>query len=361
MASTSMGSLRQLNGMLHVSLTKTIAKSGPSGFFRMSSNRTFVSDSNESNPSKGASPPADDSTPSTSGQVWRTPLERDPTLPPKPPQGTFPHPFPERRDDPHSNSMRTVYQQPLSGVRSSLSGYKSPLRPGTTLNKLNAMSGIGGVNRGVNALDIHRIYTPLYVIHVKSTGNNTIVSFHAPSTPKLSNRSGKGKQTTTVRPSHQPEPAFSVGSNPDEPLKQEGISTEDAGLNGDETPAATTPNTAPVPIPDPIPQAPEYIPNIATNRCIGWASGGSCHYKKVNRSTYEAGYEASVRILHRIEEAFTHLASGGIVEDLPPMKDIKPSKSDTSYKPGRLHPLLFNVKRLMWQSFQLYQPRMLVE
>src|SRR5450631_710197 len=40
--------------------------------------------------------------------------ERDPSLPPKPPPGTYPHPFPNSRDDPHSNSMRLSYQHPPS-------------------------------------------------------------------------------------------------------------------------------------------------------------------------------------------------------------------------------------------------------
>jgi small subunit ribosomal protein S11 len=33
-----------------------------------------------------------------------------------------------------------------------------------------------------------------------------------------------------------------------------------------------------------------------------WFSGGSCGFKKVNRSSYEAGYQCAVRIFKRIEE-----------------------------------------------------------
>lgn len=32
---------------------------------------------------------------------------------------------------------------------------------------------------------------------------------------------------------------------------------------------------------------------------------------------------SQVRIIRRIEEAFTHLASGKRIEDLPPMKEVK--------------------------------------
>lgn len=35
---------------------------------------------------------------------------------------------------------------------------------------------------------------------------------------------------------------------------------------------------------------------------IAWFSGGSCGFKKVNRSSYEAGYQCAVRMFKRIEE-----------------------------------------------------------
>jgi small subunit ribosomal protein S11 len=35
---------------------------------------------------------------------------------------------------------------------------------------------------------------------------------------------------------------------------------------------------------------------------IAWFSGGSCGFKKVNRSGYEAGYQCAVRVFKKIEE-----------------------------------------------------------
>ena len=37
-------------------------------------------------------------------------------------------------------------------------------------------------------------------------------------------------------------------------------------------------------------------------RTVAWYTGGSCGFKKVNRSGYEAGYQCAVRIFKRIEE-----------------------------------------------------------
>jgi small subunit ribosomal protein S11 len=39
-----------------------------------------------------------------------------------------------------------------------------------------------------------------------------------------------------------------------------------------------------------------------TGHSIAWFSGGSCGFKKVNRSGYEAGYQCAVRIFKKIEE-----------------------------------------------------------
>lgn len=111
----------------------------------------------------------------------------------------------------------------------------------------------------------------------------------------------------------------------------------------------------------------------SAERCIGWASGGSCHYKKVNRSTYEAGYAASVschhfwfgpilmmfpvqvRIIRRIEEAFQHVASGRRIEDLPPMKELKPGTIITPERSSPFPPKSMTILTNNLFHFQLYQ------
>lgn len=39
-----------------------------------------------------------------------------------------------------------------------------------------------------------------------------------------------------------------------------------------------------------------------TGHTIAWFSGGSCGFKKVNRSSYEAGYQCAVRMFKKIED-----------------------------------------------------------
>ncbi|KAJ7507520.1 hypothetical protein B0H11DRAFT_1687205, partial [Mycena galericulata] len=42
-----------------------------------------------------------------------------------------------------------------------------------------------------------------------------------------------------------------------------------------------------------------------------WFSGGSCGFKKRNRSTYEAGYQCAVRMFEKIEEMAEEADSAG--------------------------------------------------
>jgi small subunit ribosomal protein S11 len=37
-------------------------------------------------------------------------------------------------------------------------------------------------------------------------------------------------------------------------------------------------------------------------RIVAWFSGGSCGFKKVNRSGYEAGYQCAVRMFKKLQE-----------------------------------------------------------
>ncbi|RDB23152.1 putative 37S ribosomal protein S18, mitochondrial [Hypsizygus marmoreus] len=41
---------------------------------------------------------------------------------------------------------------------------------------------------------------------------------------------------------------------------------------------------------------------LPTGQPVAWFSGGSCGFKKVNRSSYEAGYQCAVRMFKKIEE-----------------------------------------------------------
>ncbi|KAG8840520.1 hypothetical protein FRB91_005978 [Serendipita sp. 411] len=75
--------------------------------------------------------------------------ERDPSLPPKPPPGTYPHPFPNSRDDPHSNSMRSVYQHPTTTYKTSTSnaqsvwaGMSGGSNPGGRWGAMNKLAGL---------------------------------------------------------------------------------------------------------------------------------------------------------------------------------------------------------------------------
>jgi hypothetical protein len=233
--------------------------------------------------------------------------ERDPSLPPKPPPGTYPHPFPNSRDDPHSNSMRLSYQYPPSMSQKSWqspyvpsrqgpysSGANSPVTP-ERWAELNAMAGIEPSAAPVTALPQQ---TPLYVIHVKSTSNNTIITLHATPTPRSQilspnlSRSSAGRSTM-----FSPAP-FSVESNPDAAPQEQYTGASGSSQQDQSNPKATSvPANEPLRTPTPaeLPPSSSFTPPTA-NRCIGWASGGSCHYKKVNRSTYEAGYAASVSL-----------------------------------------------------------------
>ncbi|KAG8802271.1 hypothetical protein FRC17_006437, partial [Serendipita sp. 399] len=289
--------------------------------------------------------------------------ERDPSLPPKPPPGTYPHPFPEARDDPHSNSMRTTYQHPPrmhASSRPSASSYSSvnastSTSAGTSpmpnrYAALNQLSGLSFSEPDIMSSNL----PPLYVIHVKASSNNTIITLHAPPTPKIldisstlplpSSGGGKvvGGSTPTRTRWDDPTPekvasTFSVESNPDAvPVEaeqaglgaadgqaevvastaaEEGEPKEDVGQDATTEAAAPTPAELPK-------QSVQIVAPPTANRCIGWASGGSCHYRKVQRSTYEAGHAASIRIIRRVEEAYRHLASGGKIEDIPPMKEV---------------------------------------
>lgn len=205
-------------------------------------------------------------------------------FPPRPPPGTYPHPFPEGRDDPETGSMRLSYKRDVEGAKTTTEDGK---------------------------------YVPLYVVHVKSTSNNTIISLHAPSTPRLHTIA----RAEVVLPGAKPRPseaaaaqAFSVNSNPDAEPTSESIERTE------ETQFAVMASQVPL--------------AMTANRCIGWASGGSCHYKKVNRSTYEAGYAASIRIIRRIEEAFRFITAGGRIEDIAPMKE---GKKDEEKSEAPLH------------------------
>ncbi|KAG8809780.1 hypothetical protein FRC17_003257, partial [Serendipita sp. 399] len=289
--------------------------------------------------------------------------ERDPSLPPKPPPGTYPHPFPEARDDPHSNSMRATYQHPPrmhASSRPSASSYSSSVNASTSTSAstspmpnryaaLNQLSGLSFSEPDIMASNL----PPLYVIHVKASSNNTIITLHAPPTPKILDisstlplsGSGGGKGVRDSAPTRtrwdDPTPekvtsTFSVESNPDAaPVEEaqvvsavdvqaeatastaveEGEPKEDVGQD------VTTEAAAPTPVELPK-QSVQIVAPPTANRCIGWASGGSCHYRKVQRSTYEAGHAASIRIIRRVEEAYRHLASGGKIEDIPPMKEV---------------------------------------
>jgi ribosomal protein S11 len=204
---------------------------------------------------------------------------RDPLLPVRPPLGTYPHPFSEGRDDPHSNSMRINFQLPGSMSPQGLSRSKlmSPLAKGARYKELNALSGIATGKEAFMDPSSAPI-TPIYVIHVKSSSNNTIITLHGPSTPKSLVVSGgqDSRSANKTRPGQDSaETNFSVKSNPD--AVEEDFSTE------------STSNTAAPPM-----RMSSTFTLPTADRCIGWASGGSCHYKKVNRSTYEAGYAASV-------------------------------------------------------------------
>ncbi|PVF96004.1 hypothetical protein CPB86DRAFT_710079 [Serendipita vermifera] len=160
--------------------------------------------------------------------------------------------------------------------------------------------------------------TPVYVIHVKSSSNNTIITLHGPSTPKSlvisSTQDGRAAGKTKSRQATS-EDKFSVESNPD--AAEPSLSTE---LSSD-SPATPLRMSSTFSLP-------------TANRCVGWASGGSCHYKKVNRSTYEAGYAASVRIVRRVEEVFRHIMEGGRIEDLPPMKEVKGAQEGSPPRPA---------------------------
>jgi ribosomal protein S11 len=194
---------------------------------------------------------------------------------------------------------------------------------------MNSLFGISEtIDPGEHLLET-TIITPIYVIHVKCSSNNTIISVHAPSTPKPRITQVKTKASSRLQINAsssegvQTGEAFSVQSNPDAAPE---LSGEERAIKESKSAAA----------------AAKLLIAPSAERCIGWASGGSCHYKKVNRSTYEAGYAASVsfhhfwfgayshdvpvqvRIIRRIEEAFQHVASGRRIEDLAPMKELKP-------------------------------------
>jgi hypothetical protein len=159
---------------------------------------------------------------------------------------------------------------------------------------MNSLFGISEtMDPGENLLET-TIITPIYVIHVKCSPNNTIISVHAPSTPKPRPTQGKptpakssnrfqmalqdinASTSDTGTTGVQAGEGFSVQSNPDAAPE---LSGEERALKESKSAAA----------------AAKLLIAPSAERCIGWASGGSCHYKKVNRSTYEAGYAASVR------------------------------------------------------------------
>ncbi|KAG8770706.1 hypothetical protein FRC15_003946 [Serendipita sp. 397] len=279
--------------------------------------------------------------------------ERDPSLPPKPPPGTYPHPFPNSRDDPHSNSMRSVYQHPTTTYKTSTSnaqsvwaGMSGSSSPGGRWGAMNKLAGLD-MNSPLSEIDPEVLLsnlTPLYVIHVKASSNNTIITLHATPTPKildvsltpsnakLIKRSASRQELEATQwndPTPEKAPLFGVESNPDAPLPAEvEVNETEASAAQSGVPSPTRAATSK--------QGVQILAPPTANRCIGWASGGSCHYKKVNRSTYEAGHAATIRILRRVEEAYQHLASGGKIEDLPPMKEVvKDAKQERRELPMR--------------------------
>ena len=228
--------------------------------------------------------------PASSSALSSLHQDRDPSLPPKPPAGTYPHPFPNSRDDPHSNSMRLSYRYPPSMSQKNWPGGlgRDPLSRRAALEELNSIP-----RTDVESSDA----PPLYVIHVKASSNNTIITLNAPTTPKSqilsSNLLGRASASRSAVLSPAP---FSVESNPDAAPREQDEkafeSTQGAKLGAEPLDA---PQDGPVksPIPAELQSSPTFT-SRAANRCIGWASGGSCHYKKVKRGTYEAGYAASV-------------------------------------------------------------------
>lgn len=229
--------------------------------------------------------------PSSTSDSSAVKVDRDPSLPPKPPPETYPHPFPNSRDDPHSNSMRVTYQPPASMSRNG--SWQSPHIPAgqSVFSRTGAspwanMNAAAGINLSALNMIEGKQLPPLYVIHIKSTSNNTIITLHAPSTPNSQIIS-----KTTTRGSPKSLGAYSVESNPDAVLPED-MGASEASEEGIEA------NSIVPKVPD-LPLTSSFTPPTA-NRCIGWASGGSCHYKKVNRSTYEAGYAASVSHLNSL-------------------------------------------------------------
>lgn len=262
--------------------------------------------------------------------------DRDPSLPPKPPPGTYPHPHPNSRDDPHSNSMRINYQLPASTTQKR--NWQSPHIPAgqsafsntnynaTSTGKWAGINTISGIDAVSGSMFDPKALAPLYVVHIKSTSNNTIITLHAPGMPKSQNivrNTSRGGAKSPVAPG-----AYSVESNPDAvpPELDMGASEPSESTQAS---SGTGSDVVVQPAVADLPPSASFTPPAA-NRCIGWASGGSCHYKKVNRSTYEAGYSASIRIIRRVEEAFQHVAGGGKIEELAPMKEVKGATSTLS-------------------------------
>jgi ribosomal protein S11 len=199
--------------------------------------------------------------------------------------------------------MRSSYQLPPSMSRS----LQTPSRQGQTPNGANSlvspqrwaeMNAMAGIEPSAATLLALPQQPPLYVIHVKSTSNNTIITLHATPTPKSQILSPKlsrdfKAQSTILSPA-----PFSVESNPDAAPQDQDTGASDLSQEGKSTLKVLS-ELANEPLRTPtsaeLSPSSSFTPPTA-NRCIGWASGGSCHYKKVNRSTYEAGYAASVSL-----------------------------------------------------------------
>lgn len=155
---------------------------------------------------------------------------------------------------------------------------------------MNALFGTSQTYNSTEEILDRTMTTPIYAIHVKCSSNNTIISVHSPSTPKprttppAKSRNVRGSSpavdTTTSSSSAEGETMdtanFSIQSNPDAAPEN----PEDRALKESKSTAAVA----------------KALVTPGADHCFGWASGGSCHYKKVNRSTYEAGYAASVRL-----------------------------------------------------------------
>lgn len=142
------------------------------------------------------------------------------------------------------------------------------------------------------------------MIHVKSSSNNTIISLHAPGSPK--------QQVTSTSAAKKDKGGipFSVEANPDAP-EVETDSAETANPSGGQKEPSSTTVGEKLSADEAVKNSKALAASInalipqSADKCFGWASGGSCHYRKVNRSTFEAGYAASVCILYFDFDLFT--------------------------------------------------------